>query len=336
MTAASDEDAARYDARGSRVVVMGATPESAPPRIDVISEVVDLSFADTTDALADVLPGADVVFAWRPRSSLLRPAWPKADSVKWIQTASAGVDALLFPELVESHVVVTNARGIFDRAIAEFVMGTMLAFAKGLPGMLQRQARKAWEHRDTETLSGKRVLVAGVGSIGREIGRVCAAFGMTVRGVGSTARGRDDVFRIIYGPDELAEACRWADYVVDSLPGTEKTKHLFDEKVISAMRPTARFVNIGRGSTVEEAALVDALQEGRLAGAALDVFEHEPLPAESPLWEMPNVIVSPHLAGDFAGFREAVVELFVQNLERYLTGLPLENVVDKQRGYVPS
>jgi phosphoglycerate dehydrogenase-like enzyme len=315
---------------------MGATTDAPPPRIDVVSEVVALSFADTSETLADVLPGADVVLAWRPHSSLLRPVWPKADAVKWIQTASAGVDALLFPELVESHVVVTNARGIFDRAIAEFVLGTMLAFAKGLPGMLDRQARREWEHRDTETLSGKRVLVAGVGSIGREIGRQCGAFGMTVRGVGSTARGRDDVFRIVYGPDELAEGCRWADYIVNALPGTEGTKHLFDDKVISAMRPTARFVNIGRGSTVDEAALVGALRDERLAGAALDVFEREPLPPDSALWELPNVIVSPHLAGDFAGFREAIVELFVQNLERYLTGLPLENVVDKQRGYVPS
>jgi phosphoglycerate dehydrogenase-like enzyme len=320
----------------SRVVVMGATADAPPPRIDVVSDVVALSFADTSEVLADVLPGADVVLAWTPRSSLLRPVWPRADAVKWIQTASAGVDALLFPELVESHVVVTNARGIFDRAIAEFVLGTMLAFAKGLPGMLHRQARREWDHRDTETLSGKRVLVAGVGSIGREIGRLCGAFGMTVRGVGSTARGKDDVFRIVYGPDELADACRWADYIVNALPGTEGTKHLFDDKVISAMQPTARFVNVGRGTTVDEAALVGALRDERLAGAALDVFEREPLPLDSPLWELPNVIVSPHIAGDFAGFREAIVELFVQNLERYLTGLPLENVVDKQRGYVPS
>jgi phosphoglycerate dehydrogenase-like enzyme len=298
--------------------------------------VVDLSFAETPEALADVLPGADVVLAWKPRSSLLQPAWPKADSVRWIQTASAGVDALLFPELVESHVVVTNARGIFDGAMAEYVLGLMLAFAKGLPGTLERQARKEWEPRDTESLAGKRVLVAGVGSIGREIGRLCGALGMTVRGVGSTARGRDDVFRIVYGPDELAEACRWADYIVNALPGTEKTRYLFDAKVIAAMRPSARFVNVGRGSTVDEKALVDALREERLAGAALDVFEEEPLPNASPLWELPNVIVSPHIGGDFAGFREALVELFVQNLERYLTGLPLENVVDKQRGYVPS
>jgi phosphoglycerate dehydrogenase-like enzyme len=330
------EPAGEPETTRSRVVVMGATEETPPPRIDVVANVVDLAYADTSDGLAEVLPGADVILAWRPRSALLQPAWGKADAVRWIQSASAGVDALLFPELVESHVVVTNARGIFDDAIAEYVFGLVLMFAKGLPGVLERQARKEWDHRDTETIVGKRALVAGVGSIGRAIGRMCGAAGMAVRGVGSTARGRDDVFRVIYGPDELVDACRWADYVVNALPGTEGTRHLFGEKAIGAMRASARFINIGRGSTVDEAALVRALQDGRLAGAALDVFDREPLPPESPLWELPNVIVSPHMAGDFAGFREALVELFVENLERYLTGLPLENVVDKQRGYVPS
>jgi phosphoglycerate dehydrogenase-like enzyme len=328
--------AAAREPQRSRVVVMGATAEDPPPRIGVVADVVDLAYADTPDGLAEILPGSDVILAWRPRSALLQPAWGKADAVRWIQSASAGVDALLFPELVESDVVVTNARGVFDDAIAEYVIGMILMLAKGLPGVLARQAEKRWDHRDTETLALKRVLVVGVGSIGRAVGRTCGALGMMVRGVGSTARGRDDVFRVVYGSDELADACAWADYVVNVLPGTDRTRHLFDRDVIAAMRPTARFVNVGRGSTVDETALARALQDGGLAGAALDVFEEEPLPAESPLWDMPNVIVSPHMAGDFAGFREALVELFVQNLERYLTGLPLENVVDKQRGYVPS
>ena len=124
--------------------------------------------------------------------------------------------------------------------------------------------------------------------------------------------------------------------MVDVLPGTPETRHLFGEKAFGAMRPAGRFVNVGRGSTVDEPALVRALQEGRIGGAALDVFEEEPLPQDSPLWSMPNVIVSPHMAGDFAGWREALVELFVENLQRYLTGRPLKNVVDKERGYVPS
>ena len=319
-----------------RVLVVGATEESPPPGLGRVATVVDVTYADDADAVAARLEGTDVVFAWRPRSGLLEPAWDRAGDVTWIQSASAGVDGLLFPALVESHVVVTNARGVFDEPIAEYVLALLLAFAKGFLGMLERQREHRWEHRDTETLSGRHLLVAGVGSIGRAIGRRCADQGMVVRGVGSSSRGGDEVFRGVYGPDELAAAAAWADDVVNVLPNTSATRHLFDAEVFAAMRPHARFLNVGRGSTVDEPALIAALTEGRIAGAALDVFAEEPLPETSPLWDLPNVIVSPHMSGDFAGWREALVELFVDNLRRYLGGEPLRNVVDKERGYVPS
>jgi phosphoglycerate dehydrogenase-like enzyme len=314
---------------------MGATATSAPPGIEVVAEAVDLGFADTVEEMAALLPGADVVFAWRPRSGLLEPVWEHAAELQWIQSASAGVEDLLFAALVESHVVVTNARGVFDDAMAEYVIGLLLLFAKGFPATLERQRRREWRDRDAERLAGQRVLVVGAGSIGRTIGRACKRLGMAVRAVATTARGRDEVFGAVYGSDELASACSWADWIVNALPATPSTRHLFDDEVFGAMPPTARFVNVGRGSTVDEAALVRALEEGRLAGAALDVFEREPLPEDSPLWSMPNVIVSPHASANFAGWREALVELFVENLERYLTGRPLRNVVDKERGYVP-
>jgi len=185
-------------------------------------------------------------------------------------------------------------------------------------------------------LADGRVLVVGAGPIGQAIGRSCRGLGMRVRGVARTARPREGEFEAILGIDELVDAVRWADFVVDALPATPETRHAFGEEAFAAMSPSTRFVNVGRGSTVDEEALVRALREGRLAGAALDVFEEEPLPASSPLWSMSNVVVSPHMSGDFAGWREAVVELFVENLERYLTGRPLRNVVDKRRGYVPS
>jgi phosphoglycerate dehydrogenase-like enzyme len=316
--------------------VMGATLEAPPPGIGVVAEVADLAFADTESDLAEALAGADVLFAWRPRSGLLEPTWERAVDLRWVQAASAGVEDLLFPGLVDSHVVLTNARGVFDDAIAEYVLGLLLTFSKGLPGVLERQRRREWSDRDTERLAGKRLLVVGVGSIGRAIGKACKAIGMTVRGVGTAARGGDAVFARVVGSEDLADACAWADVVVNALPATPETRRRFDEEVFAAMRPSTRFVNIGRGSTVDERALVLALQEGRLAGAALDVFEREPLPQDSPLWDMSNVIVSPHVSGNFAGWREAVVVLFVENLQRYLTGRPLRNVVDKERGYVPA
>jgi phosphoglycerate dehydrogenase-like enzyme len=315
---------------------MGATAESPPPGIGVIADAVELAFAGTVEDLAGALEGADVLFAWRPRSGLLEPVWEHAGDLRWIQSASAGVEDLLFDDLVRSPVVLTNARGVFDDAMAEYVLALLLMLAKGLPGVLERQRRREWRPRDAEQLSGKRLLVVGVGSIGRAIGRRCKAAGMTVRGLGRAARGRDDVFGRVQGAEELADACAWADVVVDVLPSTAETHHRFDEAIFAAMQPSARFVNVGRGSTVDEAALVHALEDGRIAAAALDVFEQEPLPEDSPLWDMPNVIVSPHMSADFAGWRETLVELFVENLQRYLTGRPLKNVVDKELGYVPS
>ncbi|GIV00754.1 MAG: 2-hydroxyacid dehydrogenase [Actinomycetota bacterium] len=317
-----------------RVVVMGASADRPPPGLPLVADAVELRFADTVEALAAALEGADVLFAWSGGRDLLRPAWGSAGSLRWIQAASAGVDGLLFPELVDSDVVLTNARGVFERPIAEHVMAVLLLFAKDLRGVLERQRRREWRPRDTETLEGKRLLVVGVGSIGRAVARTAKAFGMTVRGVGRTTRP-DALFGTVMGVDELHDALGWADVVVDVLPATPATHHLFDAEAFAAMNPGVRFVNVGRGSTVDEVALVEALRSGRIAAAALDVFETEPLPRESPLWELPNVVITPHVAGDVAGWREAVVEVFVENLERYLTGEPLKGVVDKRLGFVP-
>jgi phosphoglycerate dehydrogenase-like enzyme len=319
----------------SRVVVMGTTAEDPPPGIHVVEEVVDLAYADSVETLSAALEGADVLLTWRSGRRLLEPAWGSAGSLRWIQTASAGVDGLLFPELVESHVVLTNARGVFDGALAEHVMAMILLFAKDVLGLVDRQRDLEWRNRDAETLEAKHLLVVGVGPIGRAVGKAGRAFSMLVRGVGRTAKPGDVVFSTVMGIDELHDGLTWADYVVDVLPATPKTHHVFDAEAFAAMNPWTRFVNVGRGSTVDEAALVEALRTRAISAAALDVFEDEPLPSDSPLWTLPNAVVSPHVAGDFAGWRESVVELFVQNLERYLTGNPLFNVVDKRLGFVP-
>jgi phosphoglycerate dehydrogenase-like enzyme len=316
------------------VVVMGATAEEPPPGIDEAATMADVSFAASASALAEAIADTDAVFAWHSVRELLPEVWPKAGRLRWIQSASDGVDWLLFPELVDSDVVVTNARGIFDRAIAEYVVGLMLAFAKDLLGVVEGHRQREWRHRPTELLAGKRLLVAGVGPIGRAIGRAGRDLRMEVRGVGRRARAGDDVFQSIAGTDGLAAAAGWADYVVDALPATPATHHLFDASVFDSMRRSARFINVGRGTTVVEGALIDAIREERIGGAALDVFEREPLPSDSPFWELPNTIVSPHMSGDFEGWLEAVVRLFVENLRRFAAGRPLLNVVDKREGYV--
>jgi phosphoglycerate dehydrogenase-like enzyme len=317
-----------------KIVVMGASAEEPPPGIEAAAAMADLSYAASAPALAEAIADADALFAWQSHRELLPEGWPKAARLRWIQSASDGVDRLLFPDLVESDVVVTNARGVFDQAIAEYVVGLMLAFAKGLLGVIEGQRNNEWRHRQTEVLAGKRLLVAGVGPIGRAIGRAGRDLGMEVRGVGRTARAGDDVFGAIAATAALAEAVGWADYVVNALPATPATRHLFDAPVFESMRESARFINVGRGATVGETALIEALRGARIAGAALDVFEREPLPPDSPFWELPNTIVSPHMSGDFEGWLEAVVRLFVDNLRRFVAGKPLLNVVDKRQGYV--
>jgi phosphoglycerate dehydrogenase-like enzyme len=315
------------------VLVVGAGPDDPPPGMATLGEVGDLRLAESAEEIGEAIPDADVVFAWRAQRDLLEPSWPRASGVRWIQTATAGVDALMFPALVEGDVVVTNARGIFDAAIAEWVVGMLVVLAKNVLAVLDRQRRHEWRHELTEPLSGRRLLVVGVGGIGRAVARDALALGMEVRGVGRTTRAGDELFGIVHGADELPDALGWADFVVDVLPGTQATRHTFDAGAFAAMRPGARFLNVGRGSTVDEAALVDALRRGHLSGAALDVFEREPLPADSPLWDQPNVVVFPHMSGDQAGWRESVVELFLENLGRFLAGEPLRNVVDKRLGY---
>jgi phosphoglycerate dehydrogenase-like enzyme len=315
------------------VLVLGASADDAPPRIDAAAELADVRLAGTPDAAAAEIGAADALFAWHGRRDLLEPVWEAAVRLRWIQTSMAGVDAFLFPALVDSDVVVTNAGGVFDAAIAEWVIGMVVLFAKNGLAVLDRQRRREWRHELTEPVAGKRMLVVGVGGIGRAIARDALALGMRVRGVGRRAREGDELFGAVLGPDGVLDALGWADYVVDVLPGTEATRHAFGPREFAAMRPGARFVNVGRGSSVDEPALIDALRSGRLAGAALDVFEREPLPPESALWDLPNVVVYPHMSGDYAGWHEVVVDLFLDNLGRFVRGEPLRNVVDKRLGY---
>lgn len=288
---------------------------------------------------ADELPGrlddADALFLWDFFSPALSTAWTAPERLRWVHVASAGVDSLLFPELVQSDVVVTNSRGVFERPIAEYVLACVLAFAKDLPRTLELQRRASWCHRETRTIHGQRVLVVGTGAIGRAIGRLLRATGMDVVGLGRTARGGGVDFASIRAADELHDVLPDVDYVVIAAPLTDATRGMFDAAAFAAMKPTARLINVGRGPIVDETALADALRDGRLAGAALDVFEVEPLPETSPLWaDVPGVIISPHMSGDAVGWLDRLATLFETNFARWNAGDPLLNVVDKRLGFV--
>jgi phosphoglycerate dehydrogenase-like enzyme len=317
---------------GDRDVLVVLYDESRPPGMTDVEKAAEVRYADRSQ-LAAALPGADALFVWDFFSTALRDAWPAADRLRWVHVASAGVDRLLFPELVESPVVVTNSRGVFDRPIAEYVLGLVLAVAKGLPTTLALQRDGVWRHRETQRIDGHTALVVGTGSIGRACAGLLSAAGLRVTGVGRTARNDPELGRV-FGPEDLHRLLGDADYVVIAAPLTEDTRGLFDAAAFAAMAPSAWLVNIGRGAIVIESELLAALERHELAGAALDVFAEEPLPADHPFWSRPDVIVSPHMSGDFVGWHQALVDVFTGNLARWQAGEPLTNQVDKAAGYV--
>lgn len=307
------------------------------PSAETMAPLQQLTQVQYTDeaGLVEALPGAEVLFAYHFTSKALPGAWHAADALRWLQVAAAGVDPFMTEEVRTSDVVVTNSRGVFDGAIAEYVLGQVLAFAKDLSGSWRRQQTQHWEHRESERVAGTRALVIGTGPIGRTIARLLRGVGLQVRGSGRRARENDPDFTTVCAQEDLPAELARADWVVLAAPLTDATRGMIDTDALAAMRPSARLINVGRGELVRTDDLVTALDNEVIAGAALDVMDPEPLPAGHPLWELPTALITPHNSGDFVGWRRALVELFAENLARWQAGEPLDNIVDKTMGYVP-
>ncbi len=259
------------------------------------------------------------------------------ESLRWVQATAAGAgeqvrSAGLSAEEFE-RVTVTSAAGVHAGPLAEFALFGLLAFAKGLPRLLADQRARRWGHYPVGELSGRTLLIIGLGQIGEEVARLAAAFGMRVIGINRSGTSDSPHVEEVARTSELREYLGEADAIVITAPLTEETRGLIDAPAIAQMKPGAIFVNVGRGGVVDEPALIEALRAGRLAGAALDVFTSEPLPAESPLWELPNVLLAPHTAGLSVRENERIAALFVENLGRYLRGAPLRNRVDPELLY---
>ncbi|MDR7544242.1 MAG: D-2-hydroxyacid dehydrogenase [Armatimonadota bacterium] len=256
--------------------------------------------------------------------------------VRWIQATSTGIGQLLLRTgLVRSPIVFTTARGIHARPLADFVLLTILWFAKDGFRMMRDQAARRWERYTGRDVRGATVGIVGLGTIGREVARSCRAMGMRVvatrRTVPPGACERD--VDVLVPISDLPWLLASADYVVLAVPHTPQTERLIGRRELETMRRDAVLINVARGAVVDEDALIDALRDGRLRGAALDVFATEPLPADSPLWGLPNVLVSPHSASTVESENARLTDLFCDNLERYLRGLPLLNVFDRERLY---
>jgi phosphoglycerate dehydrogenase-like enzyme len=301
-----------------------------PPGLAEAEHLAELRLADSPEALGTALHGAGALFVWSYSNTAnwLHQAWPSVDALRWIHTAGIGVDGVLIDEVVSSNVIVSNTRGIIERPVAEYVLALILCALKDVRRTLEAQARGTWSYRETLALQGRRALILGAGGVGMHVAHLMRAVGVDVTLVGRSER-KDTIF--VHAVARLDELLPHADFVIAALPLTGETWRLLNRERIARMRQGSYLVNVGRGAVIEEQALVDALQSGHLDGAALDVFEDEPLSAGHPFWGMANVIVSPHMAGDIVGWQEASVARFVANLKCWLAGLPLENVVDKDQ-----
>lgn len=288
--------------------------------------------AGTVDLQAD-LSDVEVLFLpWGFNQDNLAPLLARLPRLRWMHVVSAGVDHILLPALSAANVTLTNARGVFSAPIAETVLAYMLAVVKRLPEFLTQQQAHHWRHLPLRELGGLTVGIVGLGDIGREVARRCRALGMRVLGLRQHAGPDADADEVL-PPARLHDLLARADFVVIALPLTPQTRGFIDQAALAAMKPDAWLINISRGGVIEEQALVAALREQRIGGACLDVFAEEPLPAESPLWDLPNVIITPHNSWSSPRLESRQVSLFLENLRRYIAGEPLLNVVDQQAGY---
>lgn len=284
------------------------------------------------------LPGLDILTPdSAPRNcdilfgepGLIRPALAEQTNLKWVQSTFAGVDPLLDPMLRRDYVL-TNMRGVFGRLMSEFVIAYLLLRERKILQRLEAQKHQRWDDTLTGTLRGKTIGLLGVGSIGAEVARACKFFGMTVRGYTRASELSESVDEYYHG-EELLRFAKGLDYLVNILPNTVATRKIVDAGVLAQLPPHALFINVGRGSAVKQDALIESLETGKLAGAVLDVFEAEPLPAGHPFWSAPNTIITCHTSAP--SFPVEITKVFIENYHRYALGQPLNYQVDFEKGY---
>lgn len=291
---------------------------------------------ETCDTYAEIAPKGQalkpqVLFTVRTHPH----PFPREDALnlpglQWIAVSGAGCE-FLTPWDPEA-IAVTNGAGVTADTLSQYAIGAVIAFSSRLPFFWRNQAKKEWPYRQVEKISGKTAGVIGLGHIGQAFAKKAAALGMRVLGVRARPEPMAGVESVV-GPDKMLDVLRQSDVVVISAPSTPATRKLIDGRAIAAMKPGCIFINLARGAVVDQAALTEALRDGPIGYAALDVFEKEPLPKESPLWEMENVLITPHCVSDYADWQYDSVKLFCDNLGRWLAKRPLFNVVDPERGY---
>ena len=313
-----------------------STPSFAiTPFLGRIPQPVNIISSPDVEVLKQRAPEADVILNGFHDGSTLRQLLPLATRLKWVHVLSAGVEKILTPEVLACPAPLTNGRGIFGPALAEFAVGAMLFFAKDYRRLIRQQAAAKWEQFDVPFLRGQTVGVVGFGGIGRETARLAKGLGMKIYALRrrTPSGDSDPLIDRAFAREQLHEMLSVSDFVVMSTPLTPETQGMLGGTEFHFMKGNAVFINVGRGATVIEGALQVALEHNVIRGAALDVFEKEPLPADHPFWRMENVLLSPHSADHTTGWMEMAVDSFVENFQRFRDGQPLEYIVDKQAGY---
>lgn len=316
-----------------RVLLHTDDPDSARPIVAARHPDVEIAtctdYAGLADAIAGFAPQAVYTCRFDP-GPFPRTALVGARSVRWISNAGSGCNHLIpWDPAVQT---VTNAAGVAAASMAQFALAAMLHFAMDVPGLQADQAARTWRTRSVAPLTGRTLLLVGVGKTGREAARLGHALGMRIEGVRRTARPESPL-AAIHAPEAIATAMAGADYVLVCLPLTVASRGLVGRAALDAARPGTVLIDLSRGGIVDHAALIGALDAGRLKGAALDVFPTEPLARDSPLWDRPDVLISPHCSGVYDGWEARAVEMFCENLSRWRAGQPLENIVDPIAGY---
>lgn len=303
------------------------------PRLLILSRDAEdyrkiLASADLPDLIIENSPSKDceIIFG---APSMVPGVLNDLPNLRWVQSMWAGVEPLLIPSLRKDYLL-TNARGVFGGLMSEYVIGYLLAHERKVFSRRQAQMSKTWDKTLTGTLRGKTIGLLGVGSIGEEVASAAKFFGMNVRGFTRSSETSPDVDRY-YHHGHLSEFATGLDYLVSILPDTNETHKIVNAEVLKILPSNAIFINVGRGSSLDESALLDALNQNRIAGAVLDVFEHEPLPPDHPFWDAKNLIMTFHTSAP--SFPEDIAKIFIENYRLYLAGKPLKYQVDFEKGY---
>lgn len=311
------------------VLVLNKLADRHKTMINTVSEDLQVISCEWEDA-GQYIAEADVLVAWGWMD--IKALYLAAPKLKWVHALSAGVETMTFPEIQSSTTILTNSRGIHGIPIAEHIFAMALTFTRGLHLLLRQQLNKKWRRVPTDEIHEKTIGIIGLGSIGREIAKKAKGLGMHV--VATKREITTELFvDKLYPPAELNTMLALCDFVVVALPLIPETQEYIRLEHFQIMKPSSYFFNISRGAVVREPDLITALEQGLIAGAGLDVFETEPLPEDSPLWERENVIITPHLAALSPYYLDRAIKLFTDNLARYVNGRDMFNIIDKQKGY---